>query len=403
MSGSDGIRGQPLVALLAVLAGWIGGRAINWEAPRLSDVAAVESAGWVQPESAVGFVIDGRAGPQSLPLRVPLVHGGGYPPVSAAGRIVSAVPWHVGTPPFSRLADDSRPPPSTGSMRPRGTWGATGSDLGPTARMFMPLQGSAASGAGEWLDPGQRFYAPETGSASPSAAPRAAPPVPEREARGRKRWSLDTWALLRREGGGSLSPGVLPATYGGSQTGAVLRYRVDMSSRYRPTLFARTTTALGTIRENSAALGMSARPFPSLPLVAAVEGRMTDQAGVTRFQPAAFAYTQLAPVRLPGKLRGEAYFQGGYVGGRFATPFADGQLRVDRRVLKLGSIRTYLGAGAWGGVQKGAARLDLGPSAFIAFPINRRMFARVAIDWRFRVAGRARPGSGPALTLSAGF
>jgi hypothetical protein len=29
--------------------------------------------------------------------------------------------------------------------------------------------------------------------------------------------------------------------------------------------------------------------------------------------------------------------------------------------------------------------------------------SRVALDWRFRVAGNARPASGPALTVSAGF
>ena len=36
-------------------------------------------------------------------------------------------------------------------------------------------------------------------------------------------------------------------------------------------------------------------------------------------------------------------------------------------------------------------------------PLGKGLFGRAAVDWRFRVAGDADPGSGPALTLSAGF
>jgi hypothetical protein len=36
-------------------------------------------------------------------------------------------------------------------------------------------------------------------------------------------------------------------------------------------------------------------------------------------------------------------------------------------------------------------------------PPSRRIGVRVGVDWRFRVAGRAAPGSGPALTVAAGF
>jgi hypothetical protein len=36
-------------------------------------------------------------------------------------------------------------------------------------------------------------------------------------------------------------------------------------------------------------------------------------------------------------------------------------------------------------------------------PETRQIEVRLAIDWRFRVAGEAKPGPGPALTLAAGF
>lgn len=398
MSNGKTIKGQPLVALLAILAGWIGGRAINWEAPRLSDAAAATlPQPWQQPVSSVGFVIDGRAGPQSLPARVLPHFGDAYPPASIAGQIIPGVGGYTG-PYFAPAAPAIA---AAGMARPhasRTIWRGPGSGLGESDRMFMPFDGLA------WSDPGQHFYAPESGSLRPMAAPQPVSPAPVPAAqRKSNRWSLDTWALLRRETGGGISPGVLPATYGGSQTGAVMRFRVDRTSPHWPSIYARTSTALGEVRENAVALGFSARPFPDVPLIAAVEGRMTDQIGGTRFQPAAFVYTLLPPAQLPGKLRSEAYVQAGYVGGRFSTAFADGQVRLDRGLFELGSIKGSLGGGVWGGAQKGAARLDIGPSAMLEFPLGKRMYGRAALDWRFRVAGNAQPGSGPAVTLSAGF
>jgi hypothetical protein len=148
---------------------------------------------------------------------------------------------------------------------------------------------------------------------------------------------------------------------------------------------------------------VSPRPLPGLPVIAALEGRLTEQGGARRIQPVAMAVTQLPYFALPGGLRGEAYVQAGYVAGRFATPFADGQFRVDRALFSLGKAEARLGGGLWGGAQKGAGRLDAGPSASLALPLGKGLFGRAAVDWRFRVAGDADPGSGPALTLSAGF
>ncbi|MEE4451225.1 hypothetical protein [Novosphingobium resinovorum] len=219
-----------------------------------------------------------------------------------------------------------------------------------------------------------------------------------------RRWTMDAWALLRRDGAtGSASAGVLPASYGASQAGAVLRYRLAMASRHRPMLYLRTTSTTGTIQESTAAAGLAARPFAAVPIVAALEGRLTDQSGQRRVQGAAMAITELAPFALPAGFRGEAYAQAGYVASRFATPFADGQFRADRGLVRLGRVDARFGAGLWGGAQKGAARFDAGPTASIALPLGRGMNGRVAVDWRFRLAGDAVPGSGPALTLSAGF
>ena len=133
------------------------------------------------------------------------------------------------------------------------------------------------------------------------------------------------------------------------------------------------------------------------------ELRLSDQSGATRLRPAALLVTELAPIDLPHETRAEFYGQAGYVGGRNATAFADGQARVDKRIAQFGGAELRAGAGAWAGAQKGAARLDAGPSAVLGLPFGTSGSARLGLDWRMRVAGDARPGSGVALTLSAGF
>jgi hypothetical protein len=145
------------------------------------------------------------------------------------------------------------------------------------------------------------------------------------------------------------------------------------------------------------------RPCPAIPVSAAAEVRAVEGPAGLKIQPSAFLVTELAPVVLPVELQAEIYAQAGYVGGAFATPFADGQLRVDRALAEIGRITARIGAGAWGGAQKGAARLDVGPAATIWLPVSRSGGARLALDWRLRVAGDAKPESGPALTLSGGF
>ncbi|SFG04886.1 hypothetical protein SAMN05518801_106120 [Novosphingobium sp. CF614] len=390
MSASK-VRGQPLAALLAVLAGWIGGRAASWEAPMPADEAfaartAVQAELFRSAAPATGFVVDGRLGPQSLPGALPSGFAPGLVPVMASVMApLLADRFYAGAEPFRMVLP--------ASPRPAAAWDPAGSAWGPSARMFVPSNLHSS-------EPLPRFLAPEVASSGVRIATPAVAPATLARAR---RWSADSWALLRRDDGGTLSAGVLPATYGASQAGAVLRYRIDPSSRYRPTAYMRTTSTLGQVRETAAALGLAARPVPSVPIVAALEGRLTDQASARRFQPAAFVHTELPPLALSARLRAEAYFQGGYVGGKFATPFADGQLRVDRALPRLGPVEARLGGGIWGGAQKGAARLDAGPSATVALPLGRKTFGRVAFDWRFRVAGDAQPGSGPAVTVSAGF
>ncbi len=66
------------------------------------------------------------------------------------------------------------------------------------------------------------------------------------------------------------------------------------------------------------------------------------------------------------------------------------------------AMRLSLGAGAWGGAQDGAHRVDVGPTMRLDVTLG-AVPARVLLDWRERVEGDAGPGSGAAVTLSTRF
>lgn len=215
-----------------------------------------------------------------------------------------------------------------------------------------------------------------------------------------RRWSMDMWALWREDTTTPITSG--RPSYGRSQVGAVLRYRLDPASRRATQLHLRATRALDGAKETDVALGASARPLADVPLRLAAEARVSETDRGTQLRGAAFAVTELPPIGLPGGLTGEAYAQGGYVSGDFATAFIDGQARITGELAGTQDFTLTAGGGAWGGAQDDGGRLDIGPSAGVSFRLGRAR-GRIAADYRFRVAGDAQPASGPALTLTAGF
>ena len=288
---------------------------------------------------------------------------------------------------------------------------------GPSAQGFAANPGQLRSGNGFALaeqglvQAGTRDheYGELVSASSSDSAPNASPAVGETAASTGtrsmrlRRWSINAWAFLRRGGSLAAASGVLPATYGANQVGSVLRYKLRPLSALAPTLYLRTDATTGAGRYQTIAVGASVRPLRQIPVTLALEGRILDDSSGRHYQPVAMAVTQMPPFALPANLRGEIYAQAGYVGGQYATPFAEGQFRVDHGLYQIGKIETRIGGGAWGGIQTGASRLDAGPGISLSMPLNRKVFGRISADWRFRVGGNAHPGSGPALTLSAGF
>ncbi len=214
------------------------------------------------------------------------------------------------------------------------------------------------------------------------------------------RWSMDAWALWREDTTTPILSG--RPSYGRSQAGAVLRYRLASSSGHAPQLHLRASTALEGPREREVAFGTSVKPIPAVPLRIAAEARVSEVVGGSEVRAAAYAVTEIQPVSLPAGLTAEVYGQAGYVTGQNNTPFVDGQTRVTGRLAGTDDFRLEVGGGVWGGAQEDVHRVDMGPSASVNFRIGRAR-GRVTADYRFRVAGDAEPSSGPALTLSAGF
>ena len=399
-------RGQPVLFMGLMLVSWVGARAFAWE-HALNQEKAREQTTVAAVSLDPGVARDDEAHAAAL---VTESHVAWHPAESrVSGQQV--VPLVAPMPASAPLAPDLLRP---AEPEPRALL------LPPADTILSPLPAPAPVNPGKAI-PSERLL----GAAGHQALWMAAtallplPPLALRAPTPRQgsgpvpapRWSGDAWLLLRRNPERAIVPGRTPGTYGASQAGAVIRFRLDTTSALQPTAYLRGSLALGSVREHEAALGLSARPLAQVPVVAMAEARaIRSGREVTRVRPAVALVTELTPQKLPLGFTGEVYAQGGWIGGRLPGLFIDGLARAERPIAKFGDdLEFRAGAGAWGASQRATrqqlpvARVDIGPVASLGFRLTDTARARLEADWRFRVAGSARPGSGPALTLSAGF
>lgn len=231
------------------------------------------------------------------------------------------------------------------------------------------------------------------GPLAQAAAPPLAPAVqPPPIARGRSRLAGSTWLVAR----GGMTASVSGSQLGGSQAGARLTYALGDGRRVA--LAARVSAPLSGLGRE-AAVGFDWQPTRA-PVHVVAERRIAIDGGRGGTMIGAIGGFGPQPVA-PGVTL-EGYGQAGVIARDGVEAFADGALRAAHPVAAVGRLRVDLGAGLWGGAQRGAARLDVGPSLGVVVPVGGHGL-RLAADWRQRIAGDSRPGSGPALSIGTDF
>ena len=222
-----------------------------------------------------------------------------------------------------------------------------------------------------------------------------------------RRWSVYGWSLVRqRSDTATLAPA---AQYGGSQAGLIVRYAFGDGPSV-PYIYARAAGALASADDRTLAIGLSARPWRRIPVDLAVERRF----GLGTRQPDRFVAIASAggATRLGrSEVRLEGYGQAGVAGLKQSQAFFDLQMLGTRPVFASEQTVLSVGGGLWAGGQQDIQdtgqrewvhRVDMGPRAALVLPARESQMT-LALDWRQRVDGQARPASGAVLTLSAGF
>ncbi len=200
------------------------------------------------------------------------------------------------------------------------------------------------------------------------------------------------WLLVRGGPAGTVSGGQLGASQGG------VRVTYALGARRRFALAVRIAAPIkGAGRE--LAIGMEWQPT-RLPIRLIAEQRFVLDGG--RGGPTLGVIAGYGPSAIAPGVRLEAYGQAGGIARDGVEGFVDASARVTHPLGKLGGTRVDIGVGAWGSAQRAAERFDIGPSIVVTVPVARKSL-RLTLDWRERMAGTAKPGSGPALSIGSDF
>jgi hypothetical protein len=233
------------------------------------------------------------------------------------------------------------------------------------------------------------------------AIDRSSTMLPSNKKRRELRGEYYAYSFWRVGGGGNgLTSG---GQYGGSQSGFIATFDLNHYNRagspQRLALLLRGAVAHSNLDERELAAGIRWRPSRSLPFSITGERRFrnkrTDSFSV-------YAAGGVSEVQLPLKFHLDSFGQAGVVSGKDGGPFFDFIARADRKFIELPKAAVHAGLGLLAGGQKDAVRVDVGPSLRSDITIDKTKF-RLTADWRFRIAGDAKPGNGPAITLSTSF
>ena len=355
------LRGRPFAYVALTLSVWVGARVI---------MSVEDEAPVLTPPMA-----------ESAPTVIP--HG-----IQKIGRFVtlSTVSQKFGG---RRLTRHHRPHPIStnfGLTPVQDPWQDGGRPSGLQAPLWV-AENSKPQSAGRDTPPSIALAL--TGEAGP----------PENRPRAPPNWGGEVYAYsfwrIANGSGSALAPG---AQYGGSQSGIIATIDPFGAPDRGLSLLARgSMTPDGDERE--VALGLRWKPANNWPLTISAERRFHADAP-DRF--AAYLAGGVNAVSVARRWSLDAFGQAGYVTGQGGGGFFDAQARLTRPLTKVSGVPLSAGGGAWTGGQKGAQRLDIGPT-FAAKVDAGPTTVLIQLDWRLRAAGNAEPKNGLALTVSSGF
>jgi hypothetical protein len=370
LTAMDRIPGRPLLFLFLVLGGWIGGRALN---------GGLEPAYQILPS------------PKAATLAAPLSN---VPLVPQQWQTASPIPELFAENPHQIPAHKIARTLSYSHSSAALPWAAEGQPPGISLLKRVAPAESPINLRG--TTPRPQVLGTEAGSNSSVA--RIGPDVTATGQNHGKRVSVYAYGFWRASGT-PVRSGLAPAPqYGGSQAGLIAKWDPIGAAQVGPALLVRTSFApSGNQRE--IAMGITWQAIKDIPVSLTVERRFRWP------EPDAFSgYLSggIDNVKLVGPAKLQVFAQGGYLAGKSKTGFFDIQSRANLPVADIGKTQLFAGTGIWAGGQRGGSRLDIGPSFETVIPVAQTSL-RLSADWRFRVAGRASPASGPTLTVSSGF
>jgi hypothetical protein len=229
-------------------------------------------------------------------------------------------------------------------------------------------------------------------STAPTQMPEAGPIgllTPHFETRASDKPVLGSFWLLARTATGAPASAAR-GELGGSQMGARLRLPLLGQGL---AAHLRASSSLNLSRDKEVALGLSWRPLRRVAAEIIIEQRLgLDAQG--RSDPAILLAAGMNDTPIGSGLIAEGYGQIGMVGHPKLDAYGDGRLTLTTHI----HPQTRLGGGIWAGAQPDASRVDIGPTLLV--PAG---YWRATLDWRIRVAGGARPASGPSITLGRNF
>ena len=212
--------------------------------------------------------------------------------------------------------------------------------------------------------------------------------------------NISAWAILRPAGSdlNLATSGQL----GASQTGVRVQQPLLHIGQRLPIAFnLRVSAPLDQKLGREAGIGLETRPVKQVPVELILERRVAlDRGGRNAF--AVIAAGGFNDKRLVNKVNLSGYAQTGIVGFARGDGFIDSALQIERALLDRNHTDLRLGVGFWGAAQPGVARIDVGPILVIKQRLGAASL-RISAEYRWRVAGQARPASGPALSIGTNF